>query len=140
MKKYIYNKDTFEFYTSDGSTVQAWQVENGNTWTLEIFPPNQTIESFEACQYSGGVTMSTVDMENTWYIREYPTEWTNKLYKEFCELLAEQLSDMKLVIVREYCDHCGIEVDTYDEPVYELEDGRIYCEECYIEHLVKQKV
>ena len=139
MKQYIFSKDQFEFYMENGSTVQAWQVELGKVWTLEIFPPNQSTESFEACQYDGGITMSTNGTEDEWYIKEYPETWTAKDEEEFKAEMENQLSMVNLRDILEYCDHCGTQVDTEDEPVYELEDGRIYCEECYIDHLAKQK-
>lgn len=53
MSKIKYNKDFFEFYMSDDSNVQAWQVEETNHWTLEIFPPNQTSESFNKAEFDG---------------------------------------------------------------------------------------
>ena len=139
MKTYTFNKDQFEFYMEDGSTVQAWQVELGRVWTLEIFPPNQSTESFESCQYDGGIKMSTNGTEDEWYVKEYPETWTEKDEEEFKAEMKNQLSMVELRDILEYCDHCGTPVDTENEPVYELEDGRIYCEECYVDYFAKQK-
>ena len=105
MRKYIYNKDQFEFYTSDGSCVQAWQVESGNVWTLEIFPPNQTTESFESCQYSGGITFAPEgnEGEDEWYMKEYPETWTAKDEEEFKAEMQNQLDMVELRDTLECC-------------------------------------
>ena len=139
MKQYIFNKDQFEFYTSNGSCVQAWQVEQGKVWTLEVFPPNQTTESFESCQYNGSIEMSTNGTKSDWCIKEYPETWTSEDKEEYKTEMQNQLGMVELRDILEYCDHCRTQVDTEDEPVYELEDGRIYCEECYIQKLAEQK-
>ena len=90
MKTYKYNKDQFEFYMPDDSTVQAWQVEDSNVWTLEIFPPNQSKESFESCQYDGGITIG-----KEWYIREYPETWTNSDKELFRKYVREEIEDIR---------------------------------------------
>lgn len=72
MKSYTYDKDYFEFYTSDSSCVSTNQIENSNIWAVEIFPLKQREESFEKAQYSGIINMSKKDFN----IFEYPESWT----------------------------------------------------------------
>ena len=110
-KQYTYNKDMFEFYLSDGSCVQGWQVEGGNVWTLEIFPPEQSTESFESCQYSGGLTLFEIPKEastlggkpetSDWYFQEYPDNWTDSMHKELIEQIEDEIKNIKLINVKE---------------------------------------
>ena len=91
MKSYTYNKDNFEFYTSDGSCVSADQIEDGNIWAVEIFPPKQSKESFEKAQYSGAINMNTKDFN----IPEYPENWTHEQKKECDNLILQEIKDIK---------------------------------------------
>lgn len=94
MKSYKYNKDNFEFYTSDGSCVSADQIEDGNIWAVEIFPPNQSEESFEKAQYSGAINMNTKDFN----ISEYPENWTYEQKKECDSLILQEIKDIKEIL------------------------------------------
>ena len=106
-KQYTYNKDMFEFYLSDGSCVQGWQVENGNVWTLEIFPPNQSTESFESCEYNGALVFFDVPKEpvtlggkpetNDWYYKEYPDTWTDRVHEKLIEQMEAEINEIKLI-------------------------------------------
>lgn len=91
MKNYTYNKDNFEFYTSDGSCVSADQIEYSNIWAVEIFPPEQSEESFEKAQYSGAINMNTKDFN----ISEYPENWTYEQKKECDSLILQEIKDIK---------------------------------------------
>ena len=105
MKQYIYSIDEFEFYLSDGSNVYAHQIELGDVWDLEIFPPNQSKESFEAGQYSGYIKFFEQPKEvvsfsqpvfKEWSIDEYPDTWNNEIIEEFKKELREQLGRVEL--------------------------------------------
>lgn len=107
MSKIKYNKDFFEFYMSDDSNVQAWQVEETNHWTLEIFPPNQSKESFEACEFDGWLEMNNEPVQVIPYTEptynkfdiNYPPNWTEELRQEFVQSLQAEINDLKLLEV-----------------------------------------
>ena len=101
-----FNKKEFEFYTSDDSCVQAYQIEGSDVWFLEIFPPNQTQESFEACEFSGSIKFYKEPIQflpfskpenHQWSIERYPAEWDEKLYQEFCDSLEEELNRIQII-------------------------------------------
>lgn len=101
MKRYKYNKDNIEFYLSDGSNVSAWQIEDGSVWSIEVFPQNQSSESFESGQYGGGLYLNDLTKPD-WNIKEYPEHWDDKLHNEFKEELLEAVKGINLVAMVDY--------------------------------------
>ena len=105
MFNYTFNKSEFEFYMSDGSTVQSYQIENGSVWTLEIFPKNQTRESFEKAEFIGHIVIFEKPKQIIPYCASssfdyginYPYEWNSNLKKEFYENLLCELEQVKLI-------------------------------------------
>lgn len=52
-----YNRDNLEFYFND-DTVQLYQVEDSEIWTLEIFTADQTEDEFNNAEFSGSLDMT----------------------------------------------------------------------------------
>lgn len=111
MKSYNYNKDMFEFYLSDDTNVQAWQVENGEVWTLELFPANQSEESFERGQYDGVLTFHHTEdgkVVYDWNIVEYPENWNDQLQEELKQGIENEINDIKLLSTVDFLNGYGI--------------------------------
>ena len=112
MSKIKYNKDFFEFYMSDDSNVQAWQVEETNHWTLEIFPPNQTSESFNKAEFDGWLEINQEPVETTPYSKptynrfdiNFPPNWTEELKEEFLQSLQQEINEVVVVDNNPICD------------------------------------
>ena len=105
MRQTKYHQDSFEVYMSDDSNVQAWQVEETNHWTLEIFPPNQTSESFNNAEFSGWLEISQEPVETIPYSKptynrfdiNFPPNWTEELKEEFLQNLQQEINEVSVV-------------------------------------------
>lgn len=96
MLNYCYFKDgkrihnIVDLYMTDNSVIEMYQVENGEIWTLEVFPPNQTEESFNKAEFSGFLHL--IDKE--WSLEAYPPNWTTKQIDEFNQIVKETIQDI----------------------------------------------
>lgn len=96
MLNYCYFKDgkrihnIVDLYMTDNSVIEMYQVENGEVWTLEVFPPNQTDESFNKAEFSGWLDL----IHKEWELEEYPSEWNSKLIDEFNQTVREAIQDV----------------------------------------------
>ena len=101
-----FNKKNFEFYMSDDSVVQAYQIEGGDVWTLEIFPKDQSEESFNAGEFDGWLKFYkepfrlmpySEPSNHMWNIQKYPKHWTKELKEEFFDSLEEEIKDIEII-------------------------------------------
>jgi len=103
------------------------EYDDNFNYCVEIFPQDQSKESFEKAEFWGTYTSSKGVC-----MKSYPSEWTDEDKGEF---IAEvHTIDEHIQEVCEYCNE-----DITEAVNYETEDGRLLCEKCYIQYLAKRK-
>lgn len=83
-----------DLYMNNNAMVDVWQVENGLAWTLEVFPENQSDESFNSGEFSGAIDMVTKE----WTLDKYPDDWTADDVEELKTLIKEAVSDVTYTV------------------------------------------
>ena len=72
--------------------IDIWQIENGELLTVEIFPNNQTDESFQAGEFTNVWNILDIDSN---ILSKYPKEWTAKQRQEIEQKAKELLAEMR---------------------------------------------
>lgn len=134
-----YTKDYFQLSYSTGE-VYFYQTEADNVWSIELVPTDISDEDWENGRYSGYLNVDKLlnneytNYEVASFCGELPEDLKGEEYKNIIARAEEEFTEIR----KECCDVCGTILEE-NEARYELEDGRVMDEECYIQHLAKQK-
>ena len=140
--------------------IDICQVEDSTTFVVEIFPENQSKESFEDAEFSNKWDIISDEVLNPDFVRlrHVPREWS---WEQVCDMeqlavtcLYEMLSTIKnldsfrgtsiyedLKVIRnkyndDYCAYCGCKLD--DSNRRQNEHEITVCEDCFIEVVSKE--
>ena len=141
--------------------IDIWQIEGGELFTVEIFTPNQSKESFESGEFTNvwNALEVAVNMDFVKFIRS-PKEWT---WEQTCEMEQnavtlifemlstiqnlEELKEVKLKdgtevyesvkVIRnkynkEYCSFCGCKLSPDSSMKYA--DNLYCCNNCFTKY------
>ena len=159
------NTDQVQVETGLG-TIDIWQVEGSEIFTIEIFPPNQSEESFEKAEFTNvwSVLETACNMDFVKFTHR-PKEWT---WEQVCDMeqlavtaifemlsTIQNLEDFKdtklkdgtpvyesLKVIRnkyndDYCAYCGCVLD--DTNRRQNEHEITICEDCFIHEQAKKR-
>ena len=151
--KLVLEKPSMQIETELG-VIDINQVEDGTYFTVEIFPPNQSKESFEDAEFNNIWDITSEDSLNMDFmqLKHTPNEWNweqlcDMTDKAVCGLFSmlstiQNLDEWKksplyeeLRVIRnkyndDYCAYCGCELDDSNRRQNEFEIT--VCEDCFI--------
>lgn len=81
----MYKNNYITTECTKGSTIELDRIENSDIYSLEIFPSNQSDDSFQEQEFHTFINMgdySSTNRINVDYIN-YPTDWTQQDKEEF---------------------------------------------------------
>lgn len=136
------------------------QIEDGANFSVEIFPPNQSKESFENAEFNNifNIIDICVDMDFQ-YFKYTPDHWT---WEQKCAMLDKVLQGMYSLVATitniedfrgeeyytslwairnkyndDYCLWCGCKLTNKNRRQDEYE--RTVCEDCFIQYSAQKK-
>ena len=153
--KLLLEKPNMQIETELG-VIDINQIEDGTYFSVEIFPPNQSKDSFEDAEFNNiwditdedGLNMDFMQLKHT------PNEWNwtqlcDMTDKAICGLFSmlstiQNIDELKkspiyenLLVIRnkyndDYCKWCGCKLDDSNRRQDEYEIT--VCEDCFMEH------
>lgn len=107
------------------------QIEELSLFSIEIFPTNQSKESFEKAEFNN---ISDIKNDKV-FLKYYPKEWTKEQWEYMEKLTKHGIAE--ILEENDFCDICGEEIE--GNSCYREDENEHICEECYINWLIERK-